>query len=162
MDPKKTVLIVDDEPHLRLLYETEFRRAGFAALTAADAQQGIECVAALHPDLVVLDIRMPGMDGIEVLQRIHDRDCRIPVVLNTSYASYSRNFLTWVADAFVTKSSDVTELLRTVAGLLRTGPRRRDRAQRVRAVRGATGASRREASTSTSRLREPTQRAARR
>jgi len=112
------VLIVDDEPHLRLLYETELRRAGFDTLTAGTAAQGLEYVQTMKPDLVVLDIRMPGMDGIEALQRILDRDNRIPVVLNTAFSSYRDNYLTWAADAYVTKSADVTELVETVRNVL--------------------------------------------
>jgi DNA-binding response OmpR family regulator len=72
----------------------------------------------MHPDLVVLDIRMAGMDGIEALQRILERNNSIPVVLNTAFSSYRDNYLTWAADAYVTKSSDVTELLSTVKNLL--------------------------------------------
>ncbi len=112
------VLIVDDEPHLRLLYETELRRAGFETMTASNAAQGLEFVDTMQPDLVVLDIRMAGMDGIEALQRILERNNSIPVVLNTAFSSYRDNYLTWAADAYVTKSSDVTELLTTVKNLL--------------------------------------------
>lgn len=113
------VLIVDDEPHLRLLYETELRRAGFQTMTASNATQGLEYVETMKPDLVVLDIRMAGMDGIEALQHILERDNTIPVVLNTAFSSYRDNYLTWAADAYVTKSSDVTELVETVEGLLK-------------------------------------------
>jgi DNA-binding response OmpR family regulator len=112
------VLIVDDEPHLRLLYETELRRAGFETMTASNAAQGLEFVDTMRPDLVVLDIRMAGMDGIEALQRILERNNSIPVVLNTAFSSYRDNYLTWAADAYVTKSSDVTELVSTVKNLL--------------------------------------------
>ena len=113
------VLIVDDEPHLRLLYETELRRAGYQTMTASNADQGLEFVETMKPDLVILDIRMAGMDGIEALQRILERDNTIPVVLNTAFSSYRDNYLTWAADAYVTKSSDVTELIETVDGLLK-------------------------------------------
>ena len=112
------VLIVDDEPHLRLLYETELRRAGYDSMTASNAMQGLEFVETMKPDLVILDIRMAGMDGIEALQRILERDNSIPVVLNTAFSSYRDNYLTWAADAYVTKSSDVTELVSTVTDLL--------------------------------------------
>ncbi len=112
------VLIVDDEPHLRLLYETDLRRAGFETMTAANADQGLEFVETMQPDVVVLDIRMPGMDGVEALQRILDRDNTIPVILNTAYSSYRDNFMTWAADAYVTKSSDTTELVETVKELM--------------------------------------------
>jgi DNA-binding response OmpR family regulator len=113
------ILIVDDEPHLRLLYETELRRAGYETMTAGNAQQGLEFVETMKPDLVILDIRMAGMDGIEALQHILERDNTIPVVLNTAFSSYRDNFLTWAADAYITKSADVTELLDTVRGLLK-------------------------------------------
>jgi DNA-binding response OmpR family regulator len=112
------VLIVDDEPHLRLLYETELRRAGYETMTASNGQQGLEYVETMKPDLVILDIRMAGMDGVETLQRILDRDTTIPVILNTAYSSYRENYLTWSADAYVTKSSDVSELLDKVKELL--------------------------------------------
>jgi DNA-binding response OmpR family regulator len=112
------ILIVDDEPHLRLLYETELRRAGLETMTASNAEQALEYVETMKPDLVVLDIRMAGMDGIEALQRILDMDNTIPVILNTAYSSYKENFLTWSADAYVTKSSDVSELLAKVKELL--------------------------------------------
>ncbi len=114
----KKILIVDDESHLRLLYETELRRAGYQTMTASNAEQGLEYVETMQPDLVILDIRMAGMDGIEALQRILDRDNTIPVILNTAYSSYRENFMTWAADAYITKSSDVTELLDTVKELL--------------------------------------------
>ncbi len=112
------VLIVDDEPNLRLLYETELRRAGYETMTASNAEQGLEYVDTMAPDLVILDIRMAGMDGIEALQRILDRDNTLPVILNTAYSSYRENFMTWSADAYVTKSSDVGELIDTVKSLL--------------------------------------------
>ncbi len=112
------VLIVDDEPHLRLLYETELRRAGYETMTAESASQGLEYVETMKPDLVVLDIRMAGMDGIEALQKIIERDKSLPVVLNTAFSSYKDNYMTWAADAYVTKSSDVTELLETVDRIL--------------------------------------------
>ena len=112
------VLIVDDEPHLRLLYETELRRAGFETMTATNAAQGLEFVETMQPDLVILDIRMAGMDGIEAMQRILERDSKIPVILNTAFSSYRDNYLTWAADAYVTKSSDVSELVETVKDIL--------------------------------------------
>jgi len=99
------ILIVDDEPHLRLLYETELRRAGFETMTASNAVQGLEFVETMEPDLVILDIRMAGMDGIEAMQHIMERDQRVPVILNTAFSSYKDNYLTWAADAYLTRLS---------------------------------------------------------
>ena len=113
----KKVLIVDDEPHLRLLYETELRRAGFQTMAAGNADQGLSLAINMDPDLVVLDIRLPGMDGIELMQHIMDLNNTVPVIINTAYSSYRENFLTWAADAFIVKSSDVSELVRTAEEL---------------------------------------------
>ena len=71
-----------------------------------------------RPDLIVLDIAMPGTNGIEVLGRINSREPTIPVVLHTAYTSYRNNFMTWLADAYVVKSSDLTEFISTVHALL--------------------------------------------
>jgi DNA-binding response OmpR family regulator len=107
----KKILIVDDEPHLCLLYETELRRAGFQTMVATDGKKGLEYMAAMDPDLVVLDIRLPGMNGIELMQHILDRRNEVPVIINTAYSSYRDNYLTWAADAYLIKSSDVSELV---------------------------------------------------
>lgn len=114
------ILIVDDEPNLRLLYETEFQLAGYETRTAADAQAGLAILDSWSPDLVILDIRMSGMDGLETLQQILQRERRVRVIFNTAFSSYRDNYLTWAADAYVTKSADVTELLDKVSELLQT------------------------------------------
>lgn len=108
---KPTVLIVDDEPHLRLLYESELRQSGFSTLSAADGQRCLDNLLSMDIDLIVLDIRMPGMDGIDLLSRIRGQDREIPIIINTAYSSYAENYLTWTADAFVVKSADLSELV---------------------------------------------------
>ena len=74
--------------------------------------------AAKSFSCIVLDIRMPGMDGIEGMQRILAAGKRCPIVLNTAYTSYKDNFLTWSADAYVVKSSDTQPLIDTVKRLI--------------------------------------------
>ena len=113
----KKILIVDDEPHLRLLYEAELRRAGFETMTATNAEQGLDFVMKMDPDLVVMDIRMPGMDGIELMQCILERKNEVPIIINTAFSSYRDNYLTWAADAFIVKSSDLSELIHTAKEL---------------------------------------------
>ncbi len=61
-------------------------------------------------DLVILDIRMPEMDGIEALGKILSRDKKIPIIIYTAYSNYKSNFMTWTADAYITKSSNLQEL----------------------------------------------------
>ncbi len=112
------ILIVDDEANLRLLYRKELEEEGHEVLEAATAEEGIRAFERSAPDLVVLDIRMPGMNGLEAMARILDRDRRIPIILHTAYDSYRDDFTSWAADAYVTKGPDTTELKRTIRRLL--------------------------------------------
>ena len=118
----KKILIVEDERSLRLLYQQQLARDGYTVLTAANAPEGLALVDAENPDLVVLDIRMPGIDGLDAMSRILERHPRMKVVLNSAYSSYKDNFMSWAADAYVVKSSDLSELRSTVSGLLAVEP----------------------------------------
>lgn len=71
-----------------------------------------------HPDVVVLDLHMPDMDGIDALGRILSRDNTQPVIIHSAYPSYMDNFMTWSADAFVVKSADFAELKETIGSVL--------------------------------------------
>lgn len=112
------VLIIEDEKSLRTLYEQDLRRDGHEVVSAATAKEGLEILEAQSPDLIVLDIRMPGMDGLEAMGRILDRHPRLPVILNSAYSSYKDNFMSWAADAYVVKSSDTSELRARVREIL--------------------------------------------
>ena len=114
----KTILIVDDEPHLRLLYEMELHRAGYRTMTAANARECLEFVETMHIDLIILDIRMPGMDGIEVLNRIVAQRKGVPIIIHSAYGGYRSNYLAWAADAYLIKSSNLEKLVGTVRKLL--------------------------------------------
>jgi len=113
-----TILIVDDDPHQQLLFGEELKDAGYDVLVAGSGQQAIEIIGRTPPDLVVLDIAMPGMDGIETLGRLLSKNNQLPVILHTAYATYKDNFMTWSADAYVVKSSDLTELKREIDRVL--------------------------------------------
>ena len=112
------VLIVDDEKNIRRLYEKEFEQSGYEVLLAENGAEAVEKVRADSPDLVILDIRMPGMDGVEALGRILGIRNNIPVILNSAYASYQNNFMSWAADAYVIKSSDLAPLKAKVREVL--------------------------------------------
>lgn len=115
---KKKLLVVDDEPNIRLLYEAEFEAEGYEILLATSGPEAIEKVEKESPDLVIMDIRMPGMDGIEAMGEILSRDNQLPVIINSAYSHYKENFMSWSADAYVVKSSDLTELKEKVKELL--------------------------------------------
>lgn len=112
------ILIVEDDEHQRELYAEGLMVEGHEALLARDGQEAIEIVEQQRPDMVVLDISMPGMDGIETMNRLLSRDNRLPIVLNTAYANYREDFRTWPADAYVVKSADLSELKKTIQQIL--------------------------------------------
>lgn len=114
----KTILIADDDHNLALLYEQELSDAGYRVEVVHDARSAIDRVQKNPPDLLVLDIRMPGMDGIEALNRLLGINNRLPVILNTAYSNHKDNYLTWSADAYVVKSSDLSELKHAICDVL--------------------------------------------
>ncbi len=70
----RRILVVDDEEHVRLLFKEELSEEGYEVFLAADGPEAIKMVDEVHPDLVTLDIRMPGMDGIEVLRVLKEKN----------------------------------------------------------------------------------------
>jgi DNA-binding response OmpR family regulator len=112
------ILVVEDEGALRMLYKRDLEQDGHSVVLACDASEGLKALETEAPDLVVLDIRMPGVDGLDAMGRIFDKHPGVPVVLNTAFSSYKENFLSWAADAYVIKSSDTGELRRKVRELL--------------------------------------------
>jgi DNA-binding response OmpR family regulator len=104
------VLLVEDEKNQRLLYQQELMEEGYEVEVAKDGREALARLKESRPDVIVLDICMPGMDGIETLGQVLSRDNTIPVILHTAYSSYKDNFMTWSADAYVVKSSDLKEL----------------------------------------------------
>ena len=92
------------------MYEQELSDEGFCVDIVNSGEEALKMVKKSSYDLVVLDIGMPDMDGLETLGRMLSMDNKLPVILNTAYPSYKDNFMSWAADAYVVKSSDLTEL----------------------------------------------------
>ena len=115
----KTLLIVDDDKNLRLLYQDEFSEAGYEVVLAEDGKDALEKFEGINPDAVIMDIRMPRMDGVEALGKMVRKARDIPIILHTAYKSYKDNFMTWGAEAFVLKSANLEELKETVHTVLK-------------------------------------------
>ena len=115
---KQKLLVVDDEENLREFYKLELEEEGYTVDTAANASDGLQKLGSGRYDVVILDLQMPGMHGIDLLQKIVTRHRQQPVILNTSYASYQDNYLAWQADAYVVKSSDTGELRQAIRKVL--------------------------------------------
>ncbi len=113
-----TILIVEDNENQRYLYRQELEGCGYRVLEAPSGQEAIDIVSTVQVSLVILDICMPGMDGIETLGRLLANDRQLPVILHTAYSNYQDNFMSWSADRYVVKSSDLSDLKASIADLL--------------------------------------------
>ena len=114
----KKILVVDDEENIRELYRDELSEEGYQVELADNGLQALSKFESFRPDLVTLDVMMPGMDGIEVLRRIREKNPSIPVLLLTAFGEFKQDFNTWASDAYIVKSADVSELKQTVRQLL--------------------------------------------
>ena len=119
-----TILIVEDDLNHRLWLQEELELDGHTVIAVASGREALEAAERTLPDLAILDIAMPGMDGLDLLGRLLDIDNALPVVIHTAYGSYRDNFMSWAADAYVIKQSDAAPLKRTIRRVLasRRGP----------------------------------------
>jgi CheY-like chemotaxis protein len=113
------LLVVDDDRNQGQLYKIDLEDDGHEVTLAASGPEGLDALKVSRPDLIVLDISMPGMDGIETLGKILAQDRTLPVILNTAYSNYKNNFMTWSADGYVVKSGDTTELKSKIREVLK-------------------------------------------
>ena len=104
------LLVVDDDRNINLLYEQEFTDDGHEVDLAESGPEALEMITKKDYDLVILDIGMPDMDGLEILGKIMGKKNKLPIILNTAYASYKDNFMSWSAHHYVVKSSNLEEL----------------------------------------------------
>ena len=113
------ILCVDDDLSLLSLYQEELSEEGYEVIVAWNGKEALEKYDQESPQLVVLDIRMPVPDGLETLNALLARNRQLPVILNTAYSTYRDNFMTWGAEAYVIKSSDLTELKEKIREVLK-------------------------------------------
>jgi len=112
------ILIVDDDENISALYEEELREENYEVAVASNGKESIEMLKTFSPDLIIMDIRMPEMDGIEALGKIIAMHKNIPIILNSAYSSYRDDFRSWGADAYVVKSSDTGILKEKIKEIL--------------------------------------------
>lgn len=114
----KKILLVDDEESIQLLYREEFADEGYEVISAVNGEEALEKFSSKKPDLVILDIQMPGMNGIEVLRQMKMIDCEVPVILSSAYQEYKQDLGAWASDEYVVKSADISELKEAVRKFL--------------------------------------------
>lgn len=119
---RKIILSVEDDESLRLLLSEELTHEGYNVDSASDGIEGVRkfeerLISGCSYDLVITDIRMPNMDGLEMLHRIVYLSNDTPVIIYSAYPHYREDFSTWLAHAYLVKSMDFGELLVTVKHL---------------------------------------------
>ena len=106
----KTILLVDDEANIRFVYEEEDKEEGYRIISAATGEEALSLFENDTPDLVILDIQMPGMNGIEVLRRMKKVNSSIPVILSSAYPEFKQDLGAWASEEYIVKSSDLQQL----------------------------------------------------
>jgi two-component system OmpR family response regulator len=118
---KARLLVVDDEPNILELLSASLRFAGFEVAAASDGQQALALAGTFAPDLVVLDVMMPGLDGFEVARRLRNDKARTPVLFLTARDATQDKVtgLTIGGDDYVTKPFSLEEVIARIRGILR-------------------------------------------
>lgn len=115
------ILIVDADESFRSACLNDLGEEGHDVLTAATAFEALRLVEERVPDVVITEVRLPGMDGLDLMARLLAKHRGIRVILNSASAYYKDNFLSWVADVCLTKSSGTRELRQRLRELLDSG-----------------------------------------
>jgi two-component system response regulator (stage 0 sporulation protein F) len=118
MSEGKRILVLDDEEHIRTYYTMELEDEGYRVTAVEECRKGLERIKKGEVDLLILDIRMPDMDGREVLSQVRDIDINLPIVISSAYPIYKQEFGVWAADDFFVKEHDLTKLKEKVRKLL--------------------------------------------
>ena len=113
----KKILVIDDDENIRELLKLEFSDLGYRIILADSAFSGLHILKIEEVDMVILDVKMPGMDGIEALEKFMSIRRNLPVVIHSAYSHFKENYLTWSATSYVVKSADLKELIHTVESI---------------------------------------------
>ena len=114
----KKILVVDDEENICKLYQEELEEMGYEVTTVQDGSSAIAAIEKARYDLVTLDMRMKGMDGIETLRKMKEKNAALPVIIASAYEEYKNDFGSWASDAYIVKSADTATLRDTVKKIL--------------------------------------------
>ncbi len=106
----KKILLVDDEDSIHLLYREELEEEGYEIHSALSGEEALAQLKVIMPDLVILDINMPGINGIDALRQIKEMNPSLPVILSSAYQEFKQDLATWASDEYIVKSSNLDEL----------------------------------------------------
>jgi pilus assembly protein CpaE len=118
----KTIFVLDDDPHTLRLLQLSLEAEGYHVLTASDSRQGLRQILAELPDLVILDVMMPGLDGFEVTRQLREgpKTEKLPIIMLSARGEVSDRVkaLKLGADDYISKPADLTEIIARVGTLL--------------------------------------------
>jgi two-component system OmpR family response regulator len=122
-EPTARRLVVDDEPNILELLSVALRFSGFEVATASDGRQALTVARSFKPDLVVLDVMLPELDGFEVVRRLRGEGARVPVLFLTAKDATDDKItgLTLGGDDYVTKPFSLEEVVARIRAVLRRG-----------------------------------------
>jgi CheY-like chemotaxis protein len=118
---KKRILVCDDEESIRLLL-TEALHDDYEVTEASDGREALKLVTNEHPDLVIMDIKMPGTHGLEAIERIRQRNEHIPIIICSAYQLMRDDIVVKTSNiaAFLTKPIDIMDLKTKIAAIIGT------------------------------------------
>lgn len=116
----KSVLFIEDDDSIGKLYITELASEGYEVIVEGDPELALNRIRTQRPSLIVLDIMLPGVDGLTVLEKIRRLDRSLPIIISTAYSAYKGSLSVWSADDIVIKSSDLSELKEKIKKHLKT------------------------------------------
>ncbi len=114
----RKILVVDDEEYMRMLISEELTDSGYDVDEAENGEDALRKFQERSYDLVTIDIEMPGMNGLELAGKLREIKKDVKLVLLTAYSHYKSDIASWAADAYIVKSSDLTELKEVISRLI--------------------------------------------
>ena len=117
MEKKRLVLVVDDHPKVLRFIEIDLKLHGFEVITTTSGQEAVELVKSKKPDIMLLDIVMPKVDGLQVLEQVRSFS-RLPIITFSARPSERNNAIRLGADDFITKPFRPGDMLKKIETLL--------------------------------------------
>jgi DNA-binding response OmpR family regulator len=116
-EPKKKVLVVDDERAILTVLRIKLGISGYDVVSASDGEEALELIKSTCPDIMLLDVIMPGMDGFQVLEKVRAAS-KLPVIVSSARPENASKALSLGANDFLAKPLDVDEIVKRIEKLL--------------------------------------------